>query len=769
MPLPEDPEHPAAPEVARLLKEARKAAHLDVAQGRVLFTEVLRLARSEDYSAGQAEALFGLSSVDFQEGRLEDSADWLDQCEQLCREIGDEALLARCWRAYGLIELAHDNLNAAARRFEEALDLARQCGARKVEGRTLQSLGELALARGEREEGKAHLREALAIQEAEGNQDFVAELHLVFGQVALEENELDAAEREFADAAREFGEADEISGQIEAGRRLAQLKGQRGSHEAARLKYEELIQHAREADFSRALVSLTREMAAYAAAAGETATAWAGFAEARDLAAQHGIAMEEAFAALGLGSLALDHRKLEIARQNLSRAHDLADALQDRLLQANACFELGKTEEAAREFNQARRHLEAAIRWYGELEMPLNQAEVYQFLGLLDSRMDRLEQALTQHKKALELYRQFGSREDVGRSLIGVGDMNSRLSLGGNALTAYREAVEVFRELGDDRSLGLALSFIGGLEHGYKNLALAESYYEQALALFRKVGDAHNVGYTLLKLAERHYQDTEKSKALSLEALEVFRGIQASHGEAEALQELARVEGQARNFSGCREALDQALSLFQELGDSASECDTLWRLASLLFQSEEYEEGMEKGAEALEISVSMRHDEVTLRVLFQMADASLTFKQPLRAAWLSEIALQLARSHQLPESVTYALRYQYWALRDLGEADAALGAGLWAREGFRCFRPPPPEAREFEDLLVNQDPRDEAGFERLVAELLAQADVIRRESILRCYHKGAKSDPYVAKLISELAEQELIVDVVNPGRYLPRD
>ena len=87
----------------------------------------------------------------------------LEKAASKAKMLGDEKIVAHCWKSLGEIWFARWDHAAALARFEEALSLYRKLGYVRGEANCILGLGTIALARSQHSDAQAHFETALSL------------------------------------------------------------------------------------------------------------------------------------------------------------------------------------------------------------------------------------------------------------------------------------------------------------------------------------------------------------------------------------------------------------------------------------------------------------------------------------------------------------------------------------------------------------------------------------------------------------------------------
>ena len=147
-------------------------------------------------------ALAQLASLDRKRGGSADAERRAREALAGAGRLGDQDLLAQCYHLLGQIEKDRDNLDAAGIHLEKALEIEEAAGTQQVLARVHISLADLALRLGDLAGAERHAIEARLRVEEQGDRFTLAKLLSVEGRLASAREEVEKAERLFADGVR---------------------------------------------------------------------------------------------------------------------------------------------------------------------------------------------------------------------------------------------------------------------------------------------------------------------------------------------------------------------------------------------------------------------------------------------------------------------------------------------------------------------------------------------------------------------------------------
>ncbi len=319
----------------------------------------------------------------------------------------------------------------------------------------------------------------------------------------------------------------------------------------AEARYAALLEGARRLDNPRlellARLGLTQALWRQSsfAAAREQAT------RAQELAVELGDCRGEAASLQHLGAVETNEGNFSAARESYAQALEIHRETGNPWGEASSLKAMAVAAFSQGELGGALELLRQALAAFRELGDRRNEANCLNNLGLIDNLQSNYASAKELHAQALAIYSEIGERLGEANSLGNLGMIENELCNYSAASELYNQTLVIFRELGDRRSEALTLSNLGAVEHDQGNYSAARELLCQSLALFRELGDQHGEARALHILANGESEQGRYSAACELYAgaLEIRREIGAASGIAESCAWMASALAGLRNFT----------------------------------------------------------------------------------------------------------------------------------------------------------------------------------------------------------------------------
>jgi predicted ATPase/class 3 adenylate cyclase len=204
-------------------------------------TEGVELTRglvemTEGDSPGRGKALTALGWLEMLAGEPDRSEDALVAAEQLFRDLGDDEWLGRTLAMHGMTTYNRNDLDAAERQFEEAIELTTANGLGWLAiGWCTYGMAHVALARGDFETCQALLEKALGFSRDKGLTWGVGHAQLSLGVLAFMRGDIDEAFRRLSESLEVRRELRDSRGICDCLGTIALLASVRGENDFAAL------------------------------------------------------------------------------------------------------------------------------------------------------------------------------------------------------------------------------------------------------------------------------------------------------------------------------------------------------------------------------------------------------------------------------------------------------------------------------------------------------------------------------------------------------
>lgn len=168
------------------------------------------------------------------------------------------------------------------------------------------------------------------------------------------------------------------------------------------------------------------------------------------------------------------------------------------------------------------------------------------------------------------------------------------------ARKAVEEGLQLARSLSDPQTEALSLFYLGGTFQD-EDLQQRIPFQEQSLALYRTLEDKVGLAEALYGLSSKIRDDSEYSKSLVLESLQLHRDLGNFTGIAVCLYELALLTIWAGNFSSPVPWLEEARKIYHDLEDQCGEADVIGLYATIAYGQGDYQQSRAYSEEALKL------------------------------------------------------------------------------------------------------------------------------------------------------------------------
>jgi tetratricopeptide (TPR) repeat protein len=310
---------------------------------------------------------------------------------------------------------------------------------------------------------------------------------------------------------------------------------------------------------------------------------------------------EEAWVLSELAMLFREEGQYGQASQHAQEALRLFRETGDTRGEAGMQIVLGEVSRGHGDYYEALGHFESALAASRDLGNEEQYAMALRGRGTVHEALGSYTEALADYEESMRLFNSPGSRLEQAWVLMNQGIVYVDLSHFERAQAACTEAMAIFREQGVRRGEGWVLRVLGDAARKQGKPGEARAYYDQALAIFNDLGDRVDAARVMtslgtLALAEG---DLPGARELYEHARALAHEQEARQIEERALRGLGDVARITRHFSEAERHYAEAADLVQKLDMPAERSALLYRQGLLHAAQEQYQQALERWAEAL--------------------------------------------------------------------------------------------------------------------------------------------------------------------------
>jgi tetratricopeptide (TPR) repeat protein len=448
------------------------------------------------------------------QGAFSPAREATDRQRELAVDLGARDLEARAIQRLGEIAKDRGGFDPAREFYEESLDIFRELDDRESEASVHKELGVVAWRQGEYDRARESLQRGLDIaQELDARQLEAACLNNL-GGVAYNQDEYDRAHEFFR---RSFGIDREIGSRRDEARSLNNLglvARRQGEYDRAHAYYERSLDVKREIGDRQGEARTLNNLGVIATKQGEYDRAREYLLESLDTKRDIGDRNGEADSLGNLGLVAYRQGEYDRARGYFERGLDIAREVGDRRRECSALNNLGHAAVGLREYDRARESFGDALELARELGTPAEELRSLRGLGVIGRRQEEYDRATRHLREALEVGADGGDplelarvRLEWARVALVRGDLES-------ACEKREAAHETFTELGTTHWEGQSHALRGRIAAAAGADEEAREHWRTAVDRFEAIGAPQDALATLRDLVEtcREADDDARSQ-----------------------------------------------------------------------------------------------------------------------------------------------------------------------------------------------------------------------------------------------------------------
>ncbi|MBE9136769.1 tetratricopeptide repeat protein [Nodosilinea sp. LEGE 07088] len=572
-------------------------------------SSAIALAQSDPFA--EASRLYQEGNSLFQEGSeasLRQAVELWLQAVPLWQQAGAQRELALTLNNIGLVYDALGDRTAALDYYQQALPLIQALGDRQAEAAILTNIGVAHQALGETETALSYYQQALPLSRAVGDSRGEASVLTNMGNLYNALGDRETALAYYQQALPLNRAIGDQAGEASALTNIGNVYSALGEHQTALEYYQQaLLLRQAVGDKRGEAVTLSNIGLVYDTL-GDRETALDYYQQALPLRRAVGDRQGEAATLSNIGLVydGLGDRKT--ALDYYQQALPLSRAVGDRQAEAVILGNLGSVYNALGERDTALDYYQQALPLSQAIGDRQAEATTLNNIGSLYDALGEREIALEHYQQALVLNQAVGSRRGEAATLSNIGAVYSDLGEYETALDYSQQALSLRRAVGDREGEAVTLDNIGGIYNVTGDYATALDYYQQALSLSRAVGDRQGEAVTLNNIGAIYQVLGNRATALEYyqQALPLRRAVGDRQGEATTLNNIGTNYQALGDRATALDYYQQALPLRRVVGDRPGEADTLYNLALLYQEQNQLEDALTAIDDAIALVEDLR-------------------------------------------------------------------------------------------------------------------------------------------------------------------
>ena len=573
----------------------------------IKITQGVSQPQPENRTATAAKKLSDEAYQLYQEGTVEALKQALAKLEEalkLFRAVGDRRGEAVTLNKIGQVYSALGEKQKALDYYSQSLPLSRAVGDRRVENGILNNIGQVYSALGEKQKALEYYNQSLPLTRATGDLRGEAVTLSSIGLVYSDLGENQKALEYYSQSLPLFRAVGDRKQEAFTLTNIGLLYSELGENQKALEYYSQSLPVYRAVgDRGREATTLHNIGAVYSEL-GEFQKALDYYSQSLPLFRTLGDRSREAITLNNIGKIYGDLGEKQKALEYLGQSLPLKRAVSDRTGEAVTLNNIGGVYSDLGEKQKALEYYSQSLPVFRAVGDRRREALTLNSIGLVYSALGEKQKALEYYSQSLPLRRAVGDRTGEAVTLNNIGGVYSDLGEQQKALDYYSQSLPLFRAVGDLRGEASTLNNIGGVydELGEKQKAL--EYYSQSLSLSRAVGNRSGEAVTLTSIGRVYSALGEQQKALEHynQSLPLSRAVGNRTGEAAILNSIGAVYSALGEQQKALEYYSQSLPLSRAVGDRTGEAAILENIGGVYDELGEQQKALEYYSQSLSLS-----------------------------------------------------------------------------------------------------------------------------------------------------------------------
>jgi CHAT domain-containing protein/uncharacterized protein HemY len=291
---------------------------------------------------------------------------------------------------------------------------------------------------------------------------------------------------------------------------------------------------------------------------------------------------EQATILTSIGTAYGSMREYKKALSFLSESLALRRQIGNKRETALALNNIGVVYVLANEYEPALEYYQQALPLWRQASDRNGEAACLHNMASIYDQTGEYRKAIEYYDLALKLNRAVNFQIGVANTLTSLGQLYNKLGDYGRALDLLNEALPIHRAASNRQSEMVALHTIGSICRKQGDWKKALETLDQALVLAREVKDPKAEAETLAARGEIFAAQGDNTRALELltRALSISEAIGSPHAQAATQMIIGRIYSSDRQWDKAREFYLKGLALFQAMGTRYDEAAARWSIAA---------------------------------------------------------------------------------------------------------------------------------------------------------------------------------------------
>ncbi|MCC5637873.1 CHAT domain-containing protein [Nostoc sp. CHAB 5844] len=502
---------------------------------------------------------------------------------KLWQQIGDIKQQAITLNELGFIYDALGEKQQALIFFKQSLPLRQQVGDQAGQAVTLNNIGGVYDALGDKQQALVYYNKSLALLKQEGDQAGQAVILNNIGGVynALGDkqqalnyyNQSLPISQKMGNKAQEAITLNNIGGVYDA----------LGDKQQALVYYNQSLPISQQAGDRSGQAVILNNIGGVYDALGDKQQALKYYNQSMPLRRQVGDRTGEAITLNNIGGIydALGDKQQALKYYNQSLV--LSRQVGDKAGQAVTLNNIGRVYDALADKQQALKYYNQSLPLRRQVGDKTGEAATLNNIGSVYDGLGDKQQALGFYNQSLALSRQVRDKAGEATTLNNIGGIYNALGDRQQALKYYNQSLPLRRQVSDKTGEAVTLNNIGRVYDGLGDKQQALKYYNQSLPLRRQVGDKTGEAVTLNNIGRVYDSLGDKQQALKHynQSLLLSRRVSDKAGEATTLNNIGGVYSVLGDRQQALKYYNQSLPLRRQMRDKAGEAITLYNIAYL--------------------------------------------------------------------------------------------------------------------------------------------------------------------------------------------
>ncbi|KAG8996046.1 hypothetical protein FRB94_008596 [Tulasnella sp. JGI-2019a] len=475
------------------------------------------------------------------------------------KELGDRSMVAHCIKSLGDLKRTQGYYDGACTMLQEATAIYEELGYRSMMAHCLTSVGDIKETQGLYGDAYTSLSEAATVYSAVGDRSMMAHCLRSIGVIKESQGNYDEACSSLNEAATTYMDVSDRSMTASCLKSIGDIKETQGKYDEALTLLGESYTIVKELNDRGVMAQCLQSIGWIKNRQGRYVEAYTSLSEAAEMYKELGERRRTAHCLKLIVKIQESQGDYDDACTSLEKVVMIYEELGDRNRMADCFRSIGALRESQEYYDDACASLSEAAVIYKELNNRGKMVDCLHSIVQIKEDQENGDDACVSLGEAYAICKQFGDQRMMAYCLKSIGETKKAQGIYDQAHTSLIEAVALYKELSDKGMTAHCLKLIGEIKLGQGQRGNSCISLSESATIYEGV----------VQVKEDEEESDDAVTSLN-EAATIYKELGDRKGVADCLKSIARIKEDEEQFDDAFTSLNEAVTIYKELGDRKS-------------------------------------------------------------------------------------------------------------------------------------------------------------------------------------------------------